>query len=313
MPQSLVINLVTQTPVSAKYLQGTALQQLFFSLVEAVDPELAHVLRHDSQNRSYSLSALQIGSLVAPSKPSLKRNTLRLLSSATHSKDLANSLQYAHQATVPARTACWWRISFLDDGLFDHLIFLWNQLSDELFGLGPANVRVESISAELPGSLWASTCSYSQIYEHASTARRDIHLMLVTPAAFEVDGKLSQLPTAEAVFQPLRRYWNRYSGLAFAPSLIDAISLVGFDIRTEAVQLPSKRMLRPLVGCRGWLHFQVSRKYDGLTVKRLNTLADFTRYCNIGHHAMFGLGVMRRLSGSINELSSAESSGNRRT
>ena len=309
MPQSLVLHLTTQSTIPREHLQGYALQQLFFDLVEAVDPELGHVLRQDEQNRSYSLSALQLDtrarrSLAASAaKPANQPAPQRLSTTSnvrlftpriqTHT----SQLQYTHRQAIASKTACWWRISFLDDDLFDHLIFLWNQLRNEPFPLGAGSITIKSIAADLPGIDWASSCSYRDIYEHASAHQRDIHLQFVTPTAFSTEGYTTPLPTADAVFHPLRRRWNRHSGLAFAPSLISNIVPTHFDIQTETTQSTRRSAPESIVGCTGRISFRVAGDHDPLIIKRINTLADFTRYCAIGCNTHLGMGTLRRLSG----------------
>lgn len=293
MPQSLVLNLVTQSPISRDHLQGYPLKMLFFDLVEAVDPELGHVLRRDKSNRSYSLSALQSNEAVWSALPSAQSNVRLFPPRASQ----ACSLQYAHQQALEARVSCWWRISFLDDDLFDHLIFLWNQLRDEPFTLGPGSVTITSIAADLPGIDWASSCSYRDIYEHASSQECDIHLQFVTPTAFDNAGYSTPLPTADAVFNALRKRWNRYSGLVFAPSLVSNIVPTDFNIQTETARSARRNSAELIVGCIGQISFRIAGDGDPLTIKRVNTLADFTRYCGIGRNTRLGMGVIRRLSG----------------
>ncbi len=305
MPQSLVLNLTTQSAIPRQHLQGYALQQLFFSLIESVDPELSHILRRDKQNRSYSLSAIQIESLdnesltdgsaslqAIASDQSSALGNLHLLSP----KAYASELQYTHHQAIAANTLCWWRITFLDDALFDHLFFLWNQLRDEVFPLGASSVVIGAVTAELPGLGWSSSCSYRDIYEHASTRTRDIHLEFITPATFEKEGFITPLPTTEALFHPLRRRWNRYSGLVFAPSLISGIVPSSFNIQTESVQNAERHSVRTLVGCTGQISFRIAGDRDPLIIKRINTLADFTRYCGVGRNTRFGMGVIRRVT-----------------
>lgn len=305
MPQSLVINLVTQSAVSVNYLQGQALQQLFFNLVDVVDPELCRVLRHDRRNRSYSLSALQIDDSIQPEVNETaigSPSRLQVLRPQDSKTSLAKSalqssaLQYVHSGAIASHTKCWWRIAFLDDALFDHLIFLWNQLQGEVFQLGAANVKLVRLVSELPGLRWVSSCSYRDIYEQASAYDRDIHLRFVTPTTFETSDGTTPLPTADAIFQPLRKSWNRYSGLVFSPRLIDSIVPINFDIRTQSVQSRLKNSLQTTTGCTGRISFRIGGQGDPLTNKRINSLADFTQYCPIGWNTQFGMGVMRRVS-----------------
>ncbi|MEL6469076.1 MAG: CRISPR-associated endoribonuclease Cas6 [Cyanobacteria bacterium J06623_4] len=306
MPQSLVLNLTTQSAVPPKHLQGYSLQQLFFNLVDVVDPALGHVLRRDKKNRSYSLSALQLSPV-----PTL-RTAYRSFNGPANRPDRGltgqpdkksnlhplppRRLQYTHSHTVAPHTECWWRISFLDDELFDHLIFLWNQLNEEVFQLGTGNVKVIQIAAELPGVDWASSCSYRDLYEDASAHEREIHLQFATPTAFESAGRITPLPTAEAIFQPLRKHWNRYSDLVFSPTLVNDLVPIDFDIQTRPVQSTLRNSFQTIVGCTGHISFRIGGEGGPLITKQLNALADFTRYCGIGINTQFGMGVIKRIN-----------------
>lgn len=293
MPQSLILNLVTRSDVPKPYLQGYFLQQLFFHLVDIVDPELGHVLRRDKQNCAYSLSALQYDDFPAAAPTRTQDNVHLFLPKV---KNYSENLQYTHSAEIPNNSACWWRISFLDDALFDHLIFLWNQLQDEVFQLGTASVEIVHITSHLPDLEWASSSSYSEIYELSSAYEREIHLQFITPTAFELQGCMTPLPTVEAIFQPLRKTWNRYGGLVFATNVINSIVPTQFDIQTETVQSMRRKSLQYIVGCTGRISFRILGNDDPLTIKRINTLADFARYCPVGYNAPFGMGVIRKLN-----------------
>ncbi|MEL6602536.1 MAG: CRISPR-associated endoribonuclease Cas6 [Cyanobacteria bacterium J06614_10] len=302
MPQSLVLNFITQSAVPPKHLQGYSLQQLFFNLVDVVDPALGHVLRRDKKNRSYSLSALQLSPVPTLRSSHQPRNCPPNRSerkSNLHPLPLRNPsarLQYTHSQTVAPHTKCWWRISFLDDELFDHLIFLWNQLRDEVFQLGTGAVKVVQIAAELTGVDWASSCSYRDLYEEASAHEREIHLQFVTPTAFESAGRITPLPTAEAIFQPLRKHWNRYSDLVFSPTLISDLVPIDFDIETRPVQSTLRNSFQTLIGCTGQISFRIGGEGGPLITKQLNALADFTRYCGIGLNTQLGMGVIKRIN-----------------
>lgn len=341
MPQSLVLNLVTQTTIPQKYLQGRALQQLFFNLLDEVDPELAHVLRQDEYNRAYSLSALQIDTQLQANGPtSYSPTSYRKVSHRQTSDSLTSykqhvpctqgnlrlytqkrvpatyhdaPLQFLHHQAIAPDTRCWWRITFLDDELFDHLIFLWNQLVNEPFQLGAGTVVITHVSADAaptspslssralaahwPDTGWASSCSYRDLYENASAYEQDIHIQFVTPTAFEEEGYISPMPTANAVFHPLRKRWNHFSGLVFAPSLIKNIVPLKFDIETQDIQAERATGVRPRIisGCTGQVNFRIVSS-NPLTIKRINALADFSRYCGIGYGTPIGMGAVRRLS-----------------
>ena len=282
MPQSLVLNLTARSAIPAHQTQGSALQQLFFRLVETVDPELGHVLRKDSLNRGYGLSPLQ-------TSPPLS-NPLGLA---------ADRLQYTHSQAIAPKTQCWWRVTFLDDELFDHLIFLWSQFKNEIFPLGEGEVQVEQVAATPIKHPWASSCSYQDIYEQASASAREIRFQFITPTTFKGTASAPEiynpLPTPEAVFQPLRRRWNRYSGLAFTPNIVDTVVPAQFNIQTEIIHTTKKQATEVIPSCIGQISFRVLDSGDPLIAKRLNALSDFTRYCPVGNNTLLGMGITRRI------------------
>ncbi|MEO1183111.1 MAG: CRISPR system precrRNA processing endoribonuclease RAMP protein Cas6, partial [Cyanobacteria bacterium J06636_28] len=106
---------------------------------------------------------------------------------------------------------------------------------------------------------------------------------------FRQDGQESPLPTRDAVFQSLRKCWNRYSGLVFAPDTITPIVATTFNLHTVAYNKTS-------VGCLGELTFQISDTADPLIIKRINALTNFSRYCGIGHKTNLGMGMVRAKS-----------------
>jgi CRISPR-associated endoribonuclease Cas6 len=202
-------------------------------------------------------------------------------------------MQYQHRDDIPANTPCWWRISLLDDKLFNHLSQVWSTaLPQQTWYLGSARLNITSLaSTAQQNPAWASSCSYQALYEQASDQQRDLHLQFLTPASFRLAGYVSPLPTRDALFHCLRRRWNRYSGLAFAPDLVSPIVATEFQLHTVTVSEPTANR----VGCLGQMRFQILGDVDRLTIKRINTLVDFTRYCSVGAQTMSGMGLMHRL------------------
>lgn len=111
MPHSLVLNLLSQSPISPQFLTGRHLHALFLTLVSSVDTTLSDRLHDSTADKAFTLSPLQINS------PLLKRGKW------------GSKLQYSHQQPIPVGTPCWWRISLLDDTLFGKFTQLWLNLN----------------------------------------------------------------------------------------------------------------------------------------------------------------------------------------
>ncbi len=280
MPQSLILKLTAQSAIDPRYQQGQVLQQLFFDLIEAVDPRLAQILLSDPTNRSYSFSPLQ--------RPCQIRSKKTVL-------------QYNSGVVIPAQTQCWWRITLLDDPLFDSIGTLWQSLHSERFDLGTAYLTVDEVIVKTStprrsraAAASAAACSYSELYAQASDYERNIHIEFLTPVVFEYQGALSPIPSAENLFQPLRKYWNHHGGLLFPSNLIDCLLPTYFDIRTSSVQNFLQSPLPSVSGCIGKIGFRIGGQHNASVIKHLNTLADFARFCSVGYQAQFGMGMLAR-------------------
>ena len=282
MPESLVINLVSESIVPWQYLRGHHLHRLFLALVSAVDVELGQSLQ-THQRRAFALSPLQIAS-----HPQLaSAHNLKFLLPRQQLE--STTFQYVN-SSVPAGAHCWWRIALLDDVLFDHISpRLERAAAQHPWYLGPARLHVTNfLPANIPE--WSSHNSYQTLYEQASDTNRQLTFQLMTPAIFRQGDLVSPLPTREAVFHGLRKRWNHYSGLVFAPDTVNAIAAKTFNLRTVTFSLGNNETI---VGCLGELTFQISDQTDPLIIKRINALTDFSRYCGIGQKTFLGLGMVR--------------------
>ncbi len=282
MPESLVINLVSESTIPFQYLRGHHLYRLFLALVSAVDGELGQSLQN-YKYPAFTLSPLQIAS---QPQPTSARNLKFLL---PRQQLETTQFQYVN-SSVPAGSHCWWRISLLDDTLFDHISpRLERAVARKPWYLGPARLHVTNfLPANIPE--WSSHSSYQKLYERASDTNRDLIFQFVTPAVFHQGEQESPLPTREAVFHSLRKCWNRYSGLVFAPDTVNSITTKTFNLRTISVPLGKNETI---TGCLGNVTFQISAATDPLIIKRINALTNFSRYCGIGQKTFLGLGMVR--------------------
>lgn len=274
MPHSLILNLVPTSPIPAGYLSGKHLHALFLTLVSSVDKPLGDRLHEQKTDKAFTLSPLQIA----------KRSGQDHL------------LQWEHSRPIPAGTSCWWRISLLDDSLFGNLTRLWLNLNpSHPWHLGPADLQITSILGTPQSTQpWANFATYAQIYEQASDCDRQIDLAFCTPTAFRQSQYDCALPTRENVFNSLRRRWNQYSGLEFPETLLEPIFPSFFDIRTELVADSRSKF----IGCVGAMNFRILGEVEPLTIKQINTLADFAVYSGVGRKTPMGMGMVRRLRSS---------------
>ena len=271
MPHSLVLNLLTTSPIPPGYLTGKHLHALFLTLVSSVDQALGDRLHAQKTEKAFTLSPLQVSNRTQRDR----------------------TLQWEHKQPVPAGSACWWRISLLNETLFSHLTPLWLNLNPaHPWHLGPADLQITSILGTAQSTQpWANFSPYVQLYEQASDSTRQLAFSLCTPATFRQGKYDSALPTRECVFQSLLHRWNRHSGIPFPDTLLAFLFPSFFDLRTELVNDPNSKW----AGCVGTITYRILGDADPLTIKQLNTLADFALYAGIGRKTPMGMGMVRRL------------------
>jgi CRISPR-associated endoribonuclease Cas6 len=277
MPHSLVLNLLPQSPIPSGYLSGKHLHALFLTLVSSVDQALGDRLHGQQMDKAFTLSPLQLSDRPFRS----------------------HALQWEHPKAIPAGTPCWWRISLLDDSLFCHLTQLWLNLNPKQpWHLGPADLKITSVLGTSQSTQpWANFTTYAQLYEQAADGTdgnqkaRQINFSFCTPTAFRQAHYDSALPTRELVFNSLLRRWNQYSGIEFSEDLLTSIFPSFFDIRTEMVADARSKF----IGCVGALIFRILGDVEPVTIKQINTLADFALYAGVGRKTPMGMGMVRRL------------------
>jgi CRISPR-associated endoribonuclease Cas6 len=271
MPHSLILNLLPTSPISPGYLTGKHLHALFLTLVSSVDQALGDRLHEQKTEKAFTLSPLQV--------------------SGRTQRD--RTLQWEHKQPIPAGTPCWWRISLLDDTLFNHLTPLWLNLQPaHPWHLGPADLQITSMLGTAQSTQpWANFSPYVQLYEQASDSTRQLAFSLCTPATFRQGKYDSALPTRECVLQSLLHRWNRYSGIPFPDTLIEYLFPSFFDLRTELVNDANSKW----AGCVGTITYRILGDADPIAIKQLNTLADFALYAGIGRKTPMGMGMIRRL------------------
>lgn len=290
MPHSVVLNLLSASPIPTQFLTGRHLHALFLNLVSAVDSDLSAYLHDQTNEKAFTLSPLQVGikEVDAPSTPSVKK---KVLAAATRAN--SHALQWQHQQAIRENTPIWWRISLLDDSLFDRLTKLWLQLNfDRPWHLGPADLYITNI-VNTPQSTqpWVNFCTYAELFDRASETERQIAFTFCTPTNFRQGLYDSAMPTRESIFTSLVNRWNKYSGIAIEHLVIESIFPSFFEIRTEVVVDSRSKF----IGCVGEVSYRIMGDVKAFDIKQINALADFSVYSGVGRKTPMGMGMTRRL------------------
>ena len=275
MPYSLVFQIIPKSNIPPGYLTGRHLHALFLTIVDAVDHQLANSLHESQADKAFTLSVIQVGD------------------ARQYDRWQYKVLQWQHERPIKAGTACWWRVSLLDEQLFHKLTKLWLNLNPQHpWHLGPADLLIPGIlGTSQRQQPWVNTVTYQQLYEEAYEREREIRFCFATPTSFRQGKFDSALPTKENVFNSLLSKWRKYSGMDFADLSFEAVHASFFDIHTEVVLEEQNR----LIGCVGVVEYRILGKVEPLVIKQINTLADFAMYCGVGRKTPMGMGMVRRL------------------
>jgi len=294
MPHSLVVNFMPKTPIYPEYLTGRHIHALFLTLVSSVDKELGDRLHGEKANKGFGLSPIQLAVSDRRLAVSSEKNFNKLNLKKANSQLLkAKSLSWHNQEISPS-TPCWWRITLLDEVLFNKLTGLWLNLNPDLaFHLGSADLYITSILGTPQSSQpWSNFATYQQIYDRASETERNITFHLATPTAFRQGKYDSPLPTRDNVFKSLCDRWNAYSKIQISPEIIEPIFPSRFDIKTEVVTNYDKHHF---IGCVGEIGYRILGDVEPFVIKQINALADFAMFSGIGRKTTMGMGMAKRL------------------
>jgi len=290
MPHSLILNLLPVAPIPSQFLTGRHLHALFLNLVSAIDSDLSAYLHDQSNEKAFTLSPFQV-SRKEVTKSSTPQTQKRVLPAAA--RPIFPALQWEHKQAIGANTPIWWRISLLDDGLFDRLTELWQQLNfDRPWHLGPTDIYITNILSQPQSNQpWVNFCTYAELFERASETERQIALSFCTPTNFRQGVYDSAMPTRESIFGSLANRWNKYSEIAIEPNFTESIFPSFFNIRTEVCTDSRSKF----IGCVGDITYRIMGDVNPVAIKQINALADFALYSGVGRKTPMGMGMTRRL------------------
>ncbi|MGL5062129.1 MAG: CRISPR-associated endoribonuclease Cas6 [Microcoleus sp.] len=294
MPHSLILNLLPIAPIPAQFLTGRHLHALFLKLVSAVDTDLSAYLHDRATEKAFTLSPLQISNkgVDRNSAPQQQKKILPHVGRETDA-EFSSELQWEYKQAIREKTPIWWRISLLDDSLFDRLTQLWRQLNfDRPCHLGPADIYITKIlTVPQPDRPWVNYCTYAELFDRASETQRQISFTFCTPTNFRQGTYDSAMPTRESVFSSLASRWNKFSSRTIEPNFTESIFPSFFNIRTEV----STDSRSKFIGCVGEIGYRIMGDVSADTIKQINALADFALYSGVGRKTPMGMGMTRRI------------------
>jgi len=290
MPHSVVLNLLPALPILPQFLTGRHLHALFLNLVSAVDTDLSAYLHDQANEKAFTLSPLQI-SRKEVHKNSTQHEQKIILPAAA--RGISQAIQWEHKQAIRENTPIWWRISLLDDSLFDRLTQLWQQMNFDIpWHLGPTNIYITKIlTVPKIDRPWVNFCTYAELFDRASETERQISFTFCTPTNFRQGQYDTAMPTRESVFSSLANRWNKYSGIEIQLTFLEAIFPSFFEIRTE-VSVDSRSKF---IGCVGEIGYRIMGDVNPVAIKQINALADFAPYSGVGRKTPMGMGMTRRL------------------
>ncbi len=160
---------------------------------------------------------------------------------------------------------------------------------------GPWIVEDAIVSTALT-QRWNRRAPYFRLYEEASDCLRLVTLKFYSVTTLERRGLPYPLPDPSGVFRGYSRIWDRYSGIALAPGLPEAIEqqllLVDFRIQRRRAVTPERDSVAGFVGSAT---FRLEGRHPESILKGLNVLADYAFFCGTGVGTHRGMGLTRRI------------------
>jgi CRISPR-associated endoribonuclease Cas6 len=289
MPFSIVINGFPKENVPVPHVQGPALQGMFLHLMDQVDPSISERLHDDRNYRPYTLSPLGIGE---------RGQQFR-------------GFQLAREDMLRQGTACYLRITFLEDELFPTFGRYFLARPQPAFRLGETEFTVTSVLATSENdNKWSRYISYEELlvgrgyvpaekgytptekgYAPANKLEHRIKLRFVTPTSFSKGDIDLPLPLPRLVFQSYFKRFQEFYPFAFLPEFVEQVDrYTGISsmkqLRTDT--LKTKRVT--LTGFTGDVSFEISKKAPPDLLRQMQLLADFAFFCGTGKKTTVGMG-----------------------
>ena len=216
---------------------------------------------------------------------------------------------------------CWLRITSLNEELSDALEKKIVRRIPKQLTLYKMDFRVDDVFSTHSQHEWAGESSFSEIAQDvamASSGNR-VRMEFISPTAFRTNGLDICVPSSGQIFRSLWEKWNAFSPEPmqiheFWPQFANDCILVDELTAVNTTHWEFAEGSRgAATGFTGTIGFALSPKgkvkkdwqqyWDGAATV-LQSLAQFSFYCGVGHHTTIGMGQTRLVSmhsGSVNK------------
>lgn len=268
----LNLHSVTIPPPGGQHAHGA-----FFSIVEAVDPDLSaklHDLRGKGERKPFTVSPVM---------------------------GLPRSERKTSEVYLREGWQCWLRVTMLNEALFRTFIeYFLDVRGKELprIRLGDAHFAVSEILSTPGSHPWAGFVTLEDLQRRLDEpAPASITLEFHSPTSFSLGQHYELIPYPRLVFGNLATAWKALSGedlVAAVEKYAEAnLRLVVHRLERKPIQLQN----HPQLGSVGQVEYQFIRPEDTPLARALNLLADLAFFSGVGRKTTQGMGMTRRIEG----------------
>jgi CRISPR-associated endoribonuclease Cas6 len=275
MPFSLLINCSPTVNVPISHVQGTSIQAMFLHLIQQVDASLMLRLHDEPGYRPFTLSPLGI---------------------------YGESGQFQgywlpHDYLIRADSACYLRVTLLDDELFPVFSRYFEAVPTPNFLLGETLFHVtEVLDTADTDNAWSRHQSYAELIDRALRCqrRRTLRLRFSTPTSFRQGNLDLPLPLPKLVFQSYKRRFETFYDVEFLPDFEQRVEYhVGIAnlryIQTAMISIKNVRS----IGFTGNVTFLIHKQAPPELLFQINLLAEYAFFCGTGKKTVLGMGQTR--------------------
>lgn len=277
MPFSILLNMSPQTDVPVAHVQGSALQGMFLHLMQQIDPAVSAQLHDEAGYRPFTLSPLGVYNEVSRFQ----------------------GFWLPGDTILSPKTACYVRVTLLDDALFSVFNQYFQSVSKAIVTLAETEfVVTDMLNASDTRNEWSRSSTYPELIDQAlrHQRKRKLRLRFMTPTSFS-QGKIDlPLPLPRLVFQSYKKRFERFYQVTFLPDFEKQVEYaVGISnlkqIKTAVIQTKKVK----LIGFTGEVVFSIHSQAPPELVFQLNLLADFSFFCGTGKKTTVGMGQTIRI------------------